>query len=176
MARNAYRGIRGLPVAPLVLLGHTNSIRSVAFLSDGQQVISGADDNTVRLWSAGDGHKVETVTEQGSWVLAVAASSNGQWIATGGCQNKITIWDATTHKKVVELEGHSDWIRSLVFSTDSKKIASGSNDRTVIVWHTTIGDRLAGPLKGHTNPVHSVDFCPNGDKVATCGVLEIRVW
>jgi WD40 repeat protein len=32
--------------------GHTNAIRSMGFSPDGQRIVSGSDDNTMRLWRA----------------------------------------------------------------------------------------------------------------------------
>ncbi|KAF9222909.1 WD40 repeat-like protein [Gyrodon lividus] len=175
-ARNAYWRVRGLPTPPLVLLGHTRSITSVAFLPDGKQVISGSEDSSVRAWRVEDGREVATVISKRGSVLAVAVSGDGRWIATGGSGKTIMIWNAITQETVVELEGHLDRVLSLAFSPDSGKIVSGSDDGTVIVWDTTTSERLAGPLKGHANWVDSVSFSPNGDQIASCDYCDIRIW
>ncbi|KAF9242139.1 WD40-repeat-containing domain protein [Melanogaster broomeanus] len=178
-ARNAYWRVRGLPLPPLVLHGHTNWINAVAFLSDGTQVISGSDDRNVRAWRVEDGREVETVRNAGSIggrVWAVATSGDGRWIATGGYEKiPITLWNGTTHEKVVELEGHSSWVRSLDFSPDSARVVSGSDDKTVIVWSTTTAKPLAD-LTGHTHWVYSVRVSPNGKQIASCDDRDIRIW
>ncbi|KIK90620.1 hypothetical protein PAXRUDRAFT_671944 [Paxillus rubicundulus Ve08.2h10] len=178
-ARNAYWRVRGLPLAvpSLVKCGHTDLIRSVAFLPDGQQVISGSNDGTIRTWRlVEEAGAVETAMKEGGVVVAVAVSSDGQWIATGGEHKTITIWNATTHEKAVELKGHFDWVRTLRFSPDSARVASGSDDWTVVVWSTATGKRLAGRLKGHAGKVYSVAFAPDGDKIASCSADDIRIW
>ncbi|KAF9219415.1 WD40 repeat-like protein [Gyrodon lividus] len=175
-ARNTYRRIRGLPLPPLVLRDHTDWINSVAFLPDGKQVISCSADNSIRAWRVEDGRQMGTVMEEGGPVCAVAVSGDGRWIASGGQQKNITIWDAATHEKVVEWGGHSDWVRSLAFSPDSARLVSGSDDETVIVWSTTTGERLAGPLKRHSDWVYSVQFSSNGDAIAICDGTKIRIW
>ncbi|KAF9228991.1 WD40 repeat-like protein [Gyrodon lividus] len=152
------------------------SIRSVAFLPDGKQVISGSNDESVRGWRVQDGREVGGVMKERGRVFAVAASSNGQWIATGGEARRVTLWNTTTPHKKVELEGHSHWVRSLAFSPESTRVVSGSSDGTVIIWSTTKRRRLAGPLKGHTDWVESVSFSPNGDEIASCDGRDIRVW
>ncbi|KAF9228986.1 WD40 repeat-like protein [Gyrodon lividus] len=164
-------------VPPMMLLGHTESIRSVAFLPDGRQVISGSVDSSVRAWRVEDGRKVGTVMGEGGQVFAIALSSDGLWVATGAITNKITIGSAvTTHEKVIELKGHSSAVLTLAFSSDSARVVSGSRDMTVIIWCTTTGKRLAGPLRGHTNGVYSVSFSPNGDELASCDARDIRIW
>ncbi|OHW89558.1 nwd1 protein, partial [Colletotrichum incanum] len=37
------------------LKGHSNWVRSVAFSADGQQLVSGSGDNTVKLWDTATG-------------------------------------------------------------------------------------------------------------------------
>ncbi|KAF9222847.1 WD40 repeat-like protein [Gyrodon lividus] len=175
-ARKAYWLARGLP-GPSVLHGHTGTIRSVAFLADGKQVISGSDDRSIRAWRVEGGEEVGKVMTEEGLVFAVAASNDGRWIATGGVEKNIAIWETTTHKKVAELKGHSHWVWSLAFSPDSARVVSGSRDETVIVWSTTTGKRLAGPLKEHTYGVASVSFSPSGNEIATCNLgHSIRIW
>ena len=42
--------------APSVLpQGHTGAVNSVAYSSDGTQLASGSDDNTVRIWDVASG-------------------------------------------------------------------------------------------------------------------------
>ena len=38
-----------------VLEGHNRSVNSVAISVDGSKIVSGSDDNTVRIWSAETG-------------------------------------------------------------------------------------------------------------------------
>ncbi|KIJ13100.1 hypothetical protein PAXINDRAFT_81826 [Paxillus involutus ATCC 200175] len=154
-------------LAPLVLAGHAGTIRSVRFLPDGKQVISGSEDMNVRAWRVEDGDEVGTVMKGDGMVMAVAASGDGRWIATAGAKKIITIWDATSHEKVVELEGHSGPVCSLGFSPDSARLVSGSTDGTVMIWNTTTGERLAGPLKGHTSKIDCVECSPNGEEIAS---------
>ncbi|MFN7899359.1 MAG: WD40 repeat domain-containing protein [Synechococcaceae cyanobacterium] len=40
------------------LQGHTNSVNSVAFSPDGSRLVSGSDDNTLRLWNAATGKPI----------------------------------------------------------------------------------------------------------------------
>ncbi|KAF8842626.1 WD40 repeat-like protein [Paxillus ammoniavirescens] len=174
--KTAYR-VRGPPKPSLELRGQTNPTWSVAFLPNGKKVISASADGNIQRWRVKDGCELGREMRENGVVYAVAASGDGLWIATGGKARNITIWDATTHEKVTELDGHSDTTRSLEFSRDSARLVSGSTDlKTVIVWNTVTGQKLLGPLKGHTRSVWEAHFSPNGDKIASCDGGDIRIW
>jgi WD40 repeat protein len=75
------------------LEGHLDSVWSVAFSPDGQRVVSGSYDETVRLWDAATGALQQTLEGHSSGVTSVAFSSDGrvhslfvldEWIAEGG--------------------------------------------------------------------------------------------
>ena len=56
---------------------------SVAFSPDGQSVVSGSEDNTVRLWSVESGELLQTMKGHTSLVSSVAFSPDGQYVVSG---------------------------------------------------------------------------------------------
>jgi WD40 repeat protein len=79
-----------------ILYGHTNSVTSVAFSSDGLRIVSGSYDNTVRIWDAISGTIQHTLEGHTDWVTSVAFSSDGLRIVSGSHDNTVRIWDANT--------------------------------------------------------------------------------
>ena len=60
--------------------GHTKSVFSVAFSPDGQHIVSGSQDHTIRVWNISTGGTLaESFTEQMTLVkFAAWSSSTGQ--------------------------------------------------------------------------------------------------
>ena len=44
------------------LSGHAKEVRSVGFSADGSKVVSGSDDNTVKIWNADSGEVIQTLS------------------------------------------------------------------------------------------------------------------
>jgi WD40 repeat protein len=138
-----------LPHAELVLqLGHSDSIRSVLFTPDGRRLISGAWDNTVRIWLREGGEQSATARWAllrtllpGEVVNAVALSPDGGLLAAAGSgitdrarHGRVFLWDARTLEPLRPLDGHTDQVRSLCFSPDGATLASGSMEGSGILW------------------------------------------
>ena len=94
------------------LKGHTNWVPSVAFSPCGSKIVSGSDDNTVRVrWRC----------------FGCILGQNASWFV-----HDPQVWDFASGEVLKTLE-HTDWVRSACFSPDGSKIVSGCADGTVRV-------------------------------------------
>src|SRR6202043_335993 len=76
--------------------GHTGSVSSVAFSPNGRTIASGSYDKSVKIWDAGTGQLLRTLTGDTDAVSAVAFLPNGKRIISGSFDRTIIIWDADT--------------------------------------------------------------------------------
>ncbi len=63
--------------------GHTDSVGSVSFSPDGNTIVSGSYDKTIRLWDPNTGRLIRTFTGHTGQVLSVSFSPDGNTIVSG---------------------------------------------------------------------------------------------
>jgi len=168
---------RGTAAGPFT--GHTNMVLSVAFSPEGQRIVSGSSDRTIRVWSTTMGETVAgPFTGHTGTVRSVAFSPDGHRIISGSEDRTIRVWNATTEEIVAgPFTGHTDSVSSVAFLPYGERIVSGSEDGTIRVWNATTGETVAGPFTGHTDLVYSVAFSPDGQRIVSGSQdRTIRVW
>ena len=114
-------------------------VKSVAFSSDGTQIVSGSNDYSVRLWDVLTGVEVKVLKGHTSSVFSVAFSSDGMQIVSGSNDNSVRLWDVSTGAEVKVLKGHTHSVNSVAFSSDGMQIVSGSFDESVRLWDASTG-------------------------------------
>ena len=82
------------------LTGHTNSIFAMKFSDDGNLLVSGGGDETVRLWSINEGcgewNSTKLETKHDDVVLCLAFSPDNRRISSGVHDTKVLIHDTNT--------------------------------------------------------------------------------
>ena len=72
--------------------GHTERVSSLAFSADGQILVSGSYDQTVKLWHMSTGQVVDTLVGHQASVCSVAYSLDGTLIVSGSADHTVKIW------------------------------------------------------------------------------------
>lgn len=161
---------------PYTLKGHSSDVNSVTFSPDGQMLVTGSDDRTIKLWNLTTKQEIRTLVGHSSYIYAIAISPDGQIIASGSVDKTIKLWNLNTGKEIRTLIGHSNSVASVAFSPDGKLLASSSLDKTIKLWNLETNKEIR-TLTGHSQAVASVAFSPDGLTLASGSYDKtIKLW
>jgi eukaryotic-like serine/threonine-protein kinase len=156
--------------------GHTDVVEVVAWSPDGTRIASGSWDQTVQIWDAADGNKLNIYKGHTDQVFAVAWSPDSTRIASGSWDQTVQIWDATSGQLLRIYQQHTDRVYAVAWSPDGTRIASGGNDNTVHVWNVKSGQRLV-IYRGHTQRIRRVAWSSDSQYIASCSHdTKVHVW
>lgn len=85
------------------LRGHNGRVRGLAWLPEGQRLLTAANDQTVRLWDTGSGRELRVYRGHTAPVLCVACSPDGSRLASGDAAGLVNIWDAAQDQRAMVL-------------------------------------------------------------------------
>ena len=139
--------------------GHADWVRGVAVTPDGQHIISGSFDNSVKVWSVASRRLVGTCRGQTKNVFAVAAMPDGQRILSGSAGTVfVHLLDGTL---VNTFELHTSTVYALVTLPDNQHALSASWDLTVKLFNVNDG-RVLRTFTHHTAYVRCLALLPDG--------------
>ncbi|XP_076039570.1 F-box/WD repeat-containing protein 7-like isoform X2 [Oratosquilla oratoria] len=154
---------------PRVLKGHDDHVITCLQFS-GNIIVSGSDDNTLKVWNATNGKCMRTLTGHtgGVW----SSQMCGNLIVSGSTDRMLRVWNAETGECTHTLYGHTSTVRCL--HLHDNKVVSGSRDATLRVWDVTTGS-CEHVLVGHVAAVRCVQY--NG-RLVVSGAYDymVKVW
>ena len=168
------------------LVGHTNYIWCVAYSPEGDLIVSGGADQTIRAWDAAS-HRLRWISrEPGDVVSDLTFSPDSSTLAAATRDGLVTLWVPRRGIREMTLRGHRKDIYSVAFSHDGEGIVSGGGDKLnepgeVILWHPRV-QPVDKPFHGHRLSLECVALSPTQPLVATgAGQMiddgsELKLW
>lgn len=166
----------------LALDEHQGAIRSVQYTRNGEFVLSGSEDNSIKLWSTETGEIQKTFRGHDGAIRALALADDDSVIISAGHDNRIKQWSIGQYEEIRVLqsrvlEGHTDAVLSARFSPNGELIVTASRDRTARLWAAKDGAHLRQLSEGHSFLASRVAYFPGGKRMATAAVDNtLRIW
>jgi WD40 repeat protein/tRNA A-37 threonylcarbamoyl transferase component Bud32 len=158
------------------LIGHTDWVGSLAISPDGNTLVSGSGDRSIKIWNLQTNGLKTTLTLHTDAVTSVAITPDGQTLVSGSKDSTIKIWNLQNGSLKSTITGHKDAVNSLAISPDGQSLVSGSADRTIKIWDLRTGE-LKKTLNGHNKSVWRVLISPDGQTLVSGSYdNKIKVW
>lgn len=165
---------------PWIVSGIVDEVNSLAFSPDGQTLVSGGADSTIKIWHVGALDLIDILHKHNGMVRCVAFSSDGRMLATGGDDRKVMFWDLMQRQVTISLSLEDTAAHSLAI-TDGL-IVTGCY-RKIKVWRVScqaglpVDTQLLHSFTGHSHIVRSLAVSADG-KILISGSRDktIKIW
>ncbi len=177
-----------------VLGSHAGPVNSLAFLPDGQGLVSASPAEAARVWGMDElvspqGGAVTTVTAGipiGSGSYGVLRGSRRTVLVAQENTGTLTVRDAQSGDRIAIVAGAESPISSLAVCSDGAVLATGHLDGTIRLYKfaadgATAFDSEPRPpnqtFAAHLAPVRSLAFAPSGELLASAsGDASVKLW
>jgi WD40 repeat protein len=160
------------------LPGHSASVNTLAFNSNGQRLASGGSDALIYLWKLSSDEK-QQLKGHLDVVTQVQFDSNDEYLASASWDKTVRLWNIKSDKpsKPDILEGHSAAVNTLAFSPDGKTLVSGAMDNSIRLWDIQLKTEMKERSIHSNHNVIAVAFSPNGQFFASASWDKtVRLW
>ena len=118
------------------LKNHNSKLYCIELTSDGETLVTGSEDTSVRLWNTNSKKQIACLLKHDQYVWCLAISKSNSLIASGSGDRTVILWDLHQKSFIKVFRGHSDEVLTVKFSNDSSFILSGSESKEIIIWKT----------------------------------------
>ncbi len=126
---------------------HDRGITTLDFTPDGNRLISGSFDATIKSWDLVNRELLYTLVDHPSWIKSLKINPNGQLFASAS-RDGIRFWNLETGEAVGFISSESDWAQAIAWYPNGLTLATGGLDRIVNLWRGGMGpneDAIASP-------------------------------
>jgi WD40 repeat protein len=169
--------------------GHTGPLFCLAVSGNGRTLVTGAQDNTARIWDVPQTKPVQSVAADSKSASRLALSPDGRWLVTVGTAQQIAVWDTrqwrdsddsaeVANKRILESavrqDGHSAALSDVAIRGDGAMYATSDAAGNITTWSPFLKG-AQGHIK--TTAVTSIVFRSNNQELMSHHVDgQVRIW
>ena len=159
-----------------LLKAHNAPIKSIDFSSDGKFIITGSNDQYIKLFSISERKFKANYLGHNNWVKSVRFSPDVRLIVSGSEDNTVKIWDVNKYCVVNTYIDHLQPVNAVRWSPDGTCVASCSNDKKIKVFDIRSG-RIIQHYDAHSAPITSLSYHPSGKYLVSSSLDSyIKIW
>ncbi len=146
--------------------GHSRAVKSVDFSHDGTFIVSGSEDQTLKLWEVSSGREIRTYNGHQSEVNDVLFTPDDNMLISASRDGYIYFWDILTGNILKSYEQPGEAILRLALSPNGQYLAVGSIGGKINVYDTQL-DSIIYAVKGSYMARDNVFINAIGTKLIT---------
>jgi WD40 repeat protein len=159
-------------VSPSATFIHPIAVRTASISDDGRYVVTGSDDNQIRVWDVVSGGQLERFTGHAGAILSLAFSPNGKTFISGSVDKTARQWTRAVLRGVAAHEGP---INDMARTVDGKFVFTAGDDKRVAQWDSVALSR--SQEFDCVSAVHAIGVSGDGKILATGGEdANLRLW
>lgn len=128
--------------------GHSDTVRAMAFLPDGQRAVSVGHNKAFKLWNVDTGELLFDFAGHTENVTSVSVSGDGKRALTGCDDMFVRLWDLESRSLLKTLKGHESMVVNVILSPDASTGLSSSTDGQIRTWDLKSGKSKLMPMTG----------------------------
>jgi len=160
----------------MVLKGHGGSVFCIAVTPDGKTVVSGSQDQTLKVWDLETGQCRATFKGHTKQVPGVAITPDGKTVVSSSWDKTLKVWSLETANCMATLDevGGGTW--GVAISRDGRRFVCVAPENEVGVWDLET-KQLSDKLEGHTEGIRGVAVSDDG-RIAVSSSMDdtLKVW
>lgn len=108
----------------LLQSGHALGVTAIAFTPDGDRMVSGGGDSTLRLWRTGDRALLRALSYHLVGVTTLSLSPDGRFLVSGDGSGRVRLWDFRDQVEIVTGPPLATGIEVAAFLPDGSRFAT----------------------------------------------------
>ncbi|MFB2969419.1 WD40 repeat domain-containing protein [Aerosakkonema sp. BLCC-F183] len=162
------------------LYGHEDAIGAIAISPDGENMATGSQDKTIKIWDLQTGKLIYNISNSLVWgthtatVFYLSYSPDGQTLISGGADGTVKLWNLRNRDKPRTFKIPLMGGLSIATSPNGEIIAAASWDKKIRLLHLETGE-IIRILELHSGWANCLNFSPDGQTLVSSGADDKRI-